>query len=107
MRRSSRGTHRQDEPGSGRPETAQIIPFRRSTKPAQKERPLEKGTLRDAEAEEDRLRMRQNLAAAVVLLGLLVVGSWVIVHLRESARIEMCVEAGHPDCSPLQPIPRT
>ncbi|MBN9260097.1 MAG: hypothetical protein J0I57_12660 [Hyphomicrobium sp.] len=50
--------------------------------------------------------MRQNIAAAIVLIAILVAGGWLITQLRTSVRIEMCVEAGHANCSPLQPTTR-
>jgi hypothetical protein len=45
--------------------------------------------------------MQQNLAAAVVIVLLIVSGFWLIDHLRASARIAACVEAGHRNCIPL------
>jgi hypothetical protein len=59
--------------------------------------------LRQLEDEQDRRRMRENLAAACVLVLLLVAGVWLIDHLRTSAHIEMCLEAGHRNCAPLNP----
>ena len=50
---------------------------------------------------EDRRRMQQNLAAAVAIALLIASGFWLIDHLRESARIAGCVEAGHHNCVPL------
>ena len=57
--------------------------------------------LRHFEDEEDRRRMQQNLAAALVIALLIMAGFWLIDHLRESARIAACVEAGHRNCVPL------
>ena len=57
--------------------------------------------LRHFEDEEDRRRMQQNLAAAIVVIVLIVSGLWLIDHLRASARIAACVEAGHRNCVPL------
>jgi hypothetical protein len=57
--------------------------------------------LRHFEDEEDRRRMQQNLAAAVIIVVLIVSGFWLIDHLRASARIAACVEAGHRNCVPL------
>ena len=45
--------------------------------------------------------MQQNLAAAVVIVLLISSGFWLIDHLRTSARIAACVEAGHRNCVPL------
>jgi hypothetical protein len=36
-----------------------------------------------------------------VIVVLVVSGFWLIDHLRTSARIAVCVEAGHHDCVPL------
>lgn len=69
-------------------------------------RPLGSDLARLRAEEEDRLRMRQNIAAAIVLIAILVAGGWLITQLRTSVRIEMCVEAGHANCSPLQPTTR-
>lgn len=69
-------------------------------------RPLGNDLARLRAEEEDRLRMRQNIAAAIVLIAILVAGGWLITQLRTSVRIEMCVEAGHANCSPLQPTTR-
>jgi len=64
------------------------------------------GALRDPvrqlEEQEDRRRMQQNLAATILVLLLMVAGLWLIDHLRTSARIAACVEAGHRNCVPLE-----
>jgi hypothetical protein len=57
--------------------------------------------LRQREIDDDRLRMQQNIAAAIVIVLLTVAGAWVIDELRTNARILACVEAGHHDCVPL------
>jgi hypothetical protein len=57
--------------------------------------------LRHFDGEAERFRMRQNLAAMVVVILLVVSGFWLIDHLRDSARITACVAAGHTDCVPL------
>jgi hypothetical protein len=59
--------------------------------------------LQHFDAEDDRKRMQQNLAAAVVIVFLVVSGFWIIDHLRTSARIATCIEAGHRNCMPLDP----
>jgi hypothetical protein len=51
--------------------------------------------------EEDRMRMRENIAAGLVIIVLAISGFWLIDHLRSSARIAVCLEAGHRDCAPL------
>jgi hypothetical protein len=64
------------------------------------ERPIT-DPLRRFEDEEDRRRMQQNLAAAIVIVLIITSGFWLIDHLRTSARIAACVEAGHRNCVPL------
>jgi hypothetical protein len=59
--------------------------------------------------DEDRMRMRQNLAAFLVILAIVVFGSWLIESLRAYSRIQTCLEAGHHNCVPIdqkyQPSP--
>jgi hypothetical protein len=61
------------------------------------------------EADEDRLRMRQNMAAFVVIVAIVVLGSWLIETLHSYSRIQTCLEVGHRNCIPLdhkyQPSP--
>ena len=58
---------------------------------------------------EDRIRMRQNMAALVVIVAIVGVGSWLIESLHRYSRIQLCVEAGHHNCVPIdhkyQPSP--
>jgi hypothetical protein len=49
----------------------------------------------------DRQRMRENLAAALIIVLLLGMGYWLIDELRASAHITACLEAGHRNCVPL------
>lgn len=53
------------------------------------------------EAEEDRLRVQQNLGAAAVVIVLVLVGSWLMDQLQMHSRIRACLEAGHHNCVPL------
>jgi hypothetical protein len=62
--------------------------------------------LRRLEAEDDRRRSLQNLFAALIILLLMVAGFWLIDHLRTSARIEACLEAGHRNCMPIPGMER-
>jgi hypothetical protein len=50
---------------------------------------------------EDRLRMRQNLAAFAVIVAIVVTGSWLMDSLQRYSRLQACVEAGHRNCLPL------
>jgi hypothetical protein len=58
---------------------------------------------------EDRLRMRQNIAVLILAACIVVLGTWLIDSLRAYSRIQMCVEAGHRNCVPVdhkhQPSP--
>jgi hypothetical protein len=51
---------------------------------------------------EDRLRMRQNLAAIVVIAAIVVLGAWLIDGLQYYSRLQACAEAGHRNCLPLE-----
>src|SRR5262245_48442689 len=51
---------------------------------------------------EDRLRMRQNLAALAVIVAIVVLGTWLIDSLQYYSRLQTCVEAGHRNCVPLE-----
>jgi hypothetical protein len=51
---------------------------------------------------EDRLRMRQNLAALAVIVALVVLGAWLIDSLQHYSRLLGCIEAGHRNCLPLE-----
>jgi hypothetical protein len=61
------------------------------------------------DASEDRMRMRQNMAALVVTITIVVLGTWLIDSLRYYSRIQTCIEAGHRNCVPVdhkyQPSP--
>jgi hypothetical protein len=52
---------------------------------------------------EDRLRMRQNLAAIAVVMVIVVLGGWLISNLQYYSHLQACVEAGHRNCLPLEP----
>jgi hypothetical protein len=54
------------------------------------------------DAADDRLRMRQNLAACVVTAAIVVVGSWLMDSLQHYSRLQACLEAGHRNCMPLE-----
>ena len=75
-----------------------VLEFKR--KLSKKDAPIT-DPVRHFEAEEERRRMQQNLAAALIIVFLIASGIWLIDHLRVSARIAACVEAGHHHCMPL------
>jgi hypothetical protein len=79
-----------------------IIPFRPKMRGAKANQPPVVNAALRSEQDNDRLRMRQNLAAAVVLALLLLSGVWVIDELAASSRIEACIEAGHRNCASLE-----
>jgi hypothetical protein len=58
---------------------------------------------------EDRLRMRQNLAAFAAIVVIIGLGCWLMDSLHHYARLQMCLEAGHRNCLPVaaqyQPSP--
>ena len=87
--------------GAGPTGGAKIIVFQRKgavgrTRPAQIRDPL-----RHIEDEAERRRMRENLAAALIIALLLGMGYWLIDELRASAHVTACLEAGHRNCVPL------
>jgi hypothetical protein len=51
---------------------------------------------------EDRLRMRQNVAAMLVIATIVGLGGWLIESLRHYSRIQTCIEAGHGNCVPIE-----
>jgi hypothetical protein len=51
--------------------------------------------------DEDRLRMRQNVAAFLVIVAIVGVGAWLMDSLHYHSRLQACVEAGHRNCVPL------
>jgi hypothetical protein len=55
----------------------------------------------DAEHDDDRLRMRQNMAAFLVIVAIVGVGAWLMDSLHYHSRLQACVEAGHRNCLPL------
>jgi hypothetical protein len=77
-----------------------VLEFKRKLSAIKKDAPIT-DPLRHFEAEEDRRRMQQNLAAALIIVFLIASGIWLIDHLRASARIAVCLEAGHHNCMPL------
>jgi hypothetical protein len=80
---------------------AKILPFRRYGGGRRGNLPRISDPLSHLEDEEDRRRMRENLAAALVILFLLSTGYWLIGELRTSTHIAVCLEAGHRNCAPL------
>ena len=64
-------------------------------------RPVHHAQVADDES-EDRLRMRQNLAAFLVIVAIVGAGTWLMTSLHYYSRLQTCMEAGHRNCLPLQ-----
>jgi hypothetical protein len=64
-------------------------------------RPLPETEAADEES-EDRLRMRQNLAAFLLIVALVGAGTWLMTSLHYYSHLQACLEAGHRNCLPLQ-----
>jgi hypothetical protein len=89
-----------------------VVPFRRVRPPSRDPRPgsfarIEPppalnvdggGTHSPPDPAEDRQRMRENLAAIVVVALLLVLGVWMIDRLSAYSRTMQCIESGHRNC---------
>jgi hypothetical protein len=52
--------------------------------------------------DEDRLRMRQNLAAFLVIIAIVTAGIWLMASLQYYSRLQSCALAGHRNCLSLQ-----
>jgi hypothetical protein len=50
---------------------------------------------------DERLRMKQNLAAAIVLAFLMFAGLWLVSALTASSRMLNCIETGSRTCLPI------
>ena len=58
-------------------------------------------TAHDVDDDEDRLRMRQNMAAFLAIVAIVGVGAWLMDSLHYHSHLQACVEAGHRNCLPL------
>ena len=76
-----------------------VIAFRRRREPPAQ--PLPK-----ADPEEDRWRMRSNIAALVFAALLVVVGLYLVRVLAEKSRLEDCLMSGRTNCAPIDASPR-
>ena len=76
-----------------------IIAFRRRPDPPA--RPLPK-----ADPEEDRWRVRSNIAALVFAALLVVVGLYLVRVLAEKSHLEDCLMSGRTNCAPIDVAPR-
>jgi hypothetical protein len=74
---------------------------RRIEPPAALSVPMQPACLaHDTDVEEDRLRMRQNVAAFLAIVAIVGVGAWLMENLHYYSRLQTCVEAGHRNCLP-------
>jgi len=65
--------------------------------------PVRRGrAVADSDAADDRLRMRQNVAAFLVIVAIVGFGSWLMASLHYYSRLQTCIEAGHRNCLPLE-----
>lgn len=101
------GTHRKVEEGRARNagQGAQILAFTRRSPPARTRHGPITDPTRNFEDGEERRLMRQNLAAALVIVLLIGSSIWLIDHLHSSARTMVCLEAGRRDCLSVRPQP--
>jgi len=65
----------------------------------------ERNTDRDQSAEDERLRGRQNIAAGVIVVVLVIACWWLVTAWNRSQLIERCLEAGRTNCIPLDTSP--
>jgi len=100
QRHGSRTDDRNGARGDAAP-GARIISFRQRTTASAPGSADEAENARRTIIDEDRVRMRQNIASAAVVIVLMLVGGWCIANLRTSLHVEACLEAGHRDCSVL------
>jgi hypothetical protein len=63
--------------------------------------PVRPALPRHAADDDDRLRMRQNMAAFLAVVVIVGVGAWLMDSLHYQSRLQACVEAGHRNCLPL------
>jgi hypothetical protein len=92
-----------------------IIPFERARLQRRHPHPVRPPATLDAGASpasqgvevDYRLRMRQNLAAAAVVVAIVLLGTWLLEELRAYSRLQACLEAGHRNCAPLDLTYRT
>jgi len=71
--------------------------------------PVPHGTRAHPDDAGDRMRMKQNFAAFLVIVCIVVLGIWLMESLSAYSRLQMCIEAGHRNCVPVdhkyQPSP--
>lgn len=64
-------------------------------------RPAQRANAADA-GSEDRLRMRQNLAAFLIVAIIVTTGTWLMTSLHHYSQLQACLLAGHRNCLPVQ-----
>jgi hypothetical protein len=90
-------------------ERSRLRPIRPVQPPPALTSPVPAGARAHPEDVDDRMRMRQNFAALAVIVCIVVLGAWLMESLSTYSRIQMCIEAGHRNCMPVdhryQPSP--
>jgi len=85
--------------GRARP-AAKIVDFKTAQRREMARRRALEGYVPET-PEQMRLRLWQNLSAALVVIALVAGGIWLIVHLRDGLKMEACVESGRRNCAPI------
>jgi hypothetical protein len=78
-----------------------IVEFKPRSRPGKRNNTPIRHPIEQFKIADDRLRTQQNLAAAVVLALLMAAGFWLVSELAASSRVLNCLEAGAPNCLPL------
>lgn len=78
-----------------------VVAFKRRT-PKPERPPI----MPEPDPEEDRRRVRSNLAALIFAGLLVVVGLYLVRVLAEKSRLEDCLMSGRTNCAPIQAPPR-
>jgi hypothetical protein len=86
------------------PETGRVIPFvpRKPAAAPKAEAPVEDiGKYARSPDEDYRQRMRNNVLALLVLVGLVLAGMWMALRIAEHRKAQDCVLSGRPGCTPV------
>lgn len=78
-----------------------VVAFRK--RPPQAERPT---IMPDPDSEDDKSRVRSNVAALIFAALLVVVGLYLVRVLAEKSRLEDCLMSGRNNCLPIEAPPR-
>lgn len=75
-----------------------IVEFKPRARPGKRNNTPIRHPLEQFKIADERLRMKQNLAAAVVLALLMAAGLWLVSELAANSHVLTCLEAGAPNC---------